>query len=232
VKRVLLKLSGELLGGKAQIGIDVAFLRSLARELKQATSEGMQLAIVNGGGNFFRGVHGEGEGMSRVIADNMGMMATVINGLALLDALTSEGVDSRLMTAIPMQSIGEPFIRLRAIRHLEKGRVVILSAGTGNPYFSTDTAAALRAAEIEADAILKATKVDGVYDADPVTHPDAKRFDHVSYEEALERRLGVMDPTAFTLCMQRRIPITVFDAGTSGNIGRAVRGESLGTIID
>jgi len=232
VKRVLLKLSGELLGGQARIGIDVAFLRALARELKQATSEGMQLAIVNGGGNFFRGALGEGEGISRVIADNMGMMATVINGLALLDALTSEGVDSRLMTAIPMQSIGEPFIRLRAIRHLEKGRVVILTAGTGNPYFSTDTAAALRAAELEADAILKATKVDGVYDADPVTHPDARRFDHVSYEEALERRLGVMDPTAFTLCMQRRIPITVFDAGKSGNIARAVRGEDLGTVID
>ena len=232
MKRVLLKLSGELLGGQARIGIDVAFLRSLARELKQATSEGMQLAIVNGGGNFFRGALGEGEGISRVIADNMGMMATVINGLALLDALTAEGVDSRLMTAIPMQSIGEPFIRLRAIRHLEKGRVVILTAGTDNPYFSTDTAAALRAAEIEADAILKATKVDGVYDADPVTHPDARRYDHVSYEEALERRLGVMDPTAFTLCMQRRIPITVFDAGKSGNIARAVRGEDLGTVID
>jgi uridylate kinase len=232
VKRVLLKLSGELLGGEAQIGIDVAFIRALARELKQATSEGVQLALVNGGGNFFRGVRGEGEGISRVIADNMGMMATVINGLALLDALTSEGVDSRLMTAIPMQSVGEPFIRLRAIRHLEKGRVVILSGGTGNPYFSTDTAAALRAAEIEADAILKATKVDGVYEADPVTNPDAKRYDRLSYEEALERKLGIMDPTAFTLCMQRRIPVTVFDAKKPGAIGRAVSGGSQGTIIE
>jgi uridylate kinase len=232
VKRVLLKLSGELLGGEAQLGIDVGFLRSLARELKQATSEGIQLALVNGGGNFFRGVRGEGEGISRVIADNMGMMATVINGLALLDALTAEDVDSRLMTAIPMQSIGEPFIRLSAIRHLEKGRVVILSGGTGNPYFSTDTAAALRAAEIEADAILKATKVDGVYDDDPVTNPSARRFDGLTYEEALERRLGVMDPTAFTLCMQRRIPITVFNAHEPGAIGRAVRGEKLGTVIE
>lgn len=232
MKRVLLKLSGELLGGEAQIGIDVAFLHSLARELQQATSEGIQLALVNGGGNFFRGVRGEGEGISRVIADNMGMMATVINGLALLDALTAEGVDSRLMTAIPMQSIGEPFIRLRAIRHLEKGRVVILSGGTGNPYFSTDTAAALRAAEIEADTILKATKVDGVYSADPMTHPDATRFDRLSYEEALERKLGVMDPTAFTLCMQRRIPLTVFDATRRGAIGSAILGKSLGTIIE
>jgi uridylate kinase len=232
VRRVLLKLSGELLGGEAHIGIDVSFLRSLAGELKQATSEGVQLALVNGGGNFFRGVHGEGEGISRVIADNMGMMATVINGLALLDVLTGEDVDSRLMTAIDMHSIGEPFIRLRAIRHLEKGRVVILSGGTGNPYFSTDTAAALRAAEIEADAILKATKVDGVYEEDPVTNPSARRFDRITYEEALERRLGVMDPTAFTLCMQRRIPVTVFNATVPGAISRAIRGQSKGTVIE
>jgi uridylate kinase len=232
VKRVVLKLSGEMLGGEAQLGIDVPFLHSLARELKEVTTTGVQLAIVNGGGNFFRGVRGEGEGISRVIADNMGMMATVINGLALLDALTAEGVDTRLTTAIPMQSIGEPFLRLRAIRHLTKGRVVILSGGTGNPYFSTDTAAALRAAELEADAILKGTKVDGVYDSDPVTNSDARRFDRITYEEALERRLGVMDQTAFTLCMQRRIPVRVFDAGAPGSIARALRGESIGTIIE
>ena len=232
MKRVLLKLSGEMMGGEAQIGIDVPFLRKLASELTQVTQKGIQLAIVNGGGNFFRGVLGEGEGISRVIADNMGMMATVINGLALLDVLTQAGVECRLMTAIPMQSIGEPFIRLRAIRHLEKGRIVIRSGGTGNPYFSTDTAAALRAAEIEADAILKATKVDGVYDADPVIEPDARRFDRLSYEEVLERKLGVMDATAFTLCMQRRIPIRVFNAWESGAIVRATTEEERGTLID
>ncbi len=232
MERVLLKLSGELLGGQAQIGIDVPFLRSLSRELKRAVTHDIQLAIVNGGGNFFRGVRGEGEGISRVIADNMGMMATMINGLALLDALTAEDVRCRLMTAIPMQSIGEPFIRLRAIRHLERGRIVILSGGTGNPYFSTDTAAALRAAEIEADAIFKATKVDGVYDEDPRKNPSAKRLERITYEEALERRLGVMDATAFTLCMQRRIPIHVFDATVPGSIERVARGERLGTVIE
>lgn len=232
MKRILLKLSGELLGGQAQIGIDVPFLRSLSRELKRAASLDVQLAIVNGGGNFFRGIRGEGEGLSRVIADNMGMMATVMNGLALLDALTAEDVHGRLMTAIPMNNIGEPFIRLRAIRHLEKGRIVILSGGTGNPYFSTDTAAALRAAEIEADAIFKATKVDGVYEADPVENPQARKFDHITYEQALERKLGVMDATAFTLCMQRRIPIHVFDATVPGSIEKVAGGQPLGTVID
>ena len=230
--RILLKLSGQLLGGKALVGIDTGFVRSLARELREAVQGGAQLAVVIGGGNFFRGIKGEGEGMSRVVADHMGMMATVINGLALLDALTSEGQEARHMTAASIHPIGEPFIRLRAIRHLEKGRVIVLSGGTGNPYFSTDTAAALRAAEIEADAILKATKVDGVYEADPVTHPGARRFDRLSYEEALERRLGVMDATAFTLCMQRRIPITVFDASVPGAIARGIRGERIGTIIE
>lgn len=232
MKRILLKLSGELLGGQAQIGVDVPFLHDLSRELARAVSHDVQLAIVNGGGNFFRGVRGEGAGISRVIADNMGMMATIINGLALLDALSAVRVSGRLMTAIPMQSIGEPFIRLRAIRHLEKGRIVILSGGTGNPYFSTDTAAALRAAELEADAIFKATKVDGVYEEDPLSNPRARRFDRISYEEALERRLGVMDATAFTLCMQRRIPIHVFDATIPGAIERVARGEPLGTVIE
>jgi uridylate kinase len=229
--RVLLKLSGEALIGEQGYGIDPAVSTQIAREIREIQQMGVQTAVVIGGGNIFRGVAASARGMDRATADYMGMLATVINALALQDALEQHGVVTRVMTAIEMRAVAEPFIRRRAIRHLEKGRVVVLGAGTGNPYFSTDTAAALRAMEIRADVILKATKVDGVYDADPMIHADATRYDRISYLQLLERGLKVMDATAVSLCMDNRMPIIVFNLHTPGNIKRAIAGEPVGSVV-
>jgi uridylate kinase len=230
-RRVLLKLSGEALMGEAGYGIDPNVLDSLARQLVVVHTAGVQVAIVVGGGNIFRGMAGSAKGMDRAQADYIGMLATVMNGLALQDVLEKHGVYTRLMSAIEMQSVAEPYIRRRAIRHLEKGRVTIFAAGTGNPYFTTDTTAALRALEIGAECIMKATKVDGVYDADPVTHPDAKKFDELPYIEVINRGLKVMDNTAVSLCMDNDLPILVFNMEREGNIERALKGEPVGTIV-
>jgi uridylate kinase len=229
--RILLKLSGEALLGSQAYGIDREIARQIAREVGEIQQLGVQIAIVIGGGNIFRGVAASAKGMDRAQADYMGMLATVINGLALQDALEQEHVVSRVLTAIEMRQVAEPFIRRRALRHLEKGRVVVFAAGTGNPYFTTDTAAALRAAEIKAEVILKATKVDGIYTADPKTHPDATRFDTITYLQVLQRGLQVMDATAISLCMDNRLPIIVFDLLTPGNMKRAVMGETIGTTV-
>ncbi len=231
-KRILLKLSGEVFGGKQKFGIEPEILSVIAKEIKEVKKYKVDLAVIVGGGNIFRGISGTAAGMDRATGDYMGMLATVINALALQDALEKEGVWSRVQTAIEMKSVAEPFIRRRAIRHMEKGRVVILAAGTGNPYFSTDTAASLRAAELDADVILKATKVGGVYDKDPMKHPDAKLFKKVSYLEILNKKLRVMDSTAITLCMDNDIPIVVFDLTKHGNIARVVLGENVGTVVD
>jgi uridylate kinase len=228
-KRVLLKLSGEMLAADQRYGIEAAFLSRLAAELQEVRDMGVQVAVVIGGGNIFRGLAGASAGMDRAHADYMGMLATVINALALQDALERRGCYTRVMSAITMDEVAEPYIRRRAMRHLEKGRVVIFGAGTGNPYFSTDTAAALRAAEIGADVILKATKVDGVYDRDPKKHADAVRFEDLTYLEVLNRGLGVMDATAISLCMDNSLPIIVFDLNTPGNIKRVLCGEPIGT---
>lgn len=230
-KRVLLKLSGEALMGSAGYGIDPEVLSSLADQIKHVAKGGTEIAIVVGGGNIFRGLKASAAGMDRGQADYMGMLATVMNALALQDALERTGVYTRVMSAIAMQSIAEPYIRRRAIRHMEKGRVVILAAGTGNPYFTTDTTAALRALEIGADCVMKATQVDGVYDADPKTHPDAVKFDELTYIEVLNRGLQVMDSTAISLCMDNDMPIVVFNMGVEGNIERALRGEPVGTTV-
>ncbi|HEY5516962.1 MAG TPA: UMP kinase [Coriobacteriia bacterium] len=230
-KRVLLKLSGEALMGDAGYGIDPAIIEDLAIQIRTARDAGVELAIVVGGGNIFRGVAGSAKGMDRAQADYIGMLATVMNALAVQDVLEKAGVFTRVMSAIEMQSIAEPYIRRRAMRHLEKGRVVIFAAGTGNPYFTTDTTAALRALEIGADCIMKATRVDGVYDADPRTHPDAVRFDELTYMEVLRRGLTVMDSTAITLAMDNKLPIIVFNIETDGNIVRALAGEHVGTIV-
>jgi len=230
-KRVLLKLSGEALMGESAYGIEPQVLDRLARQLQSALDEGVEIAIVVGGGNIFRGVAGSARGMDRAQADHIGMLATVMNALAIQDVMESHGIYTRVMSAIEMQSVAEPYIRRRAIRHLEKGRTVIFAAGTGNPYFTTDTAAALRALEIGADCIMKATKVDGVYDADPMTHPDAVRFDTLTYMDVLQMGLRVMDSTAVSLCMDNDLPILVFDINTEGNIVRAVRGEAVGTTV-
>ena len=230
-KRVLLKLSGEALMGDAGYGIDPAIIEDLAIQIRTARDAGVELAIVVGGGNIFRGVAGSAKGMDRAQADYIGMLATVMNALAVQDVLENAGVFTRVMSAIEMQSIAEPYIRRRAMRHLEKGRVVIFAAGTGNPYFTTDTTAALRALEIGADCIMKATRVDGVYDADPRTHPDAVRFDELTYMEVLRRGLTVMDSTAITLAMDNKLPIIVFNIETDGNIVRALAGEHVGTIV-
>jgi uridylate kinase len=228
-KRVLLKLSGEMLAADQRYGIEAGFLSRLAAELQEVRDMGVQVAVVIGGGNIFRGLAGASAGMDRAHADYMGMLATVINALALQDALERRGCYTRVMSAITMDEVAEPYIRRRAVRHLEKGRVVIFAAGTGNPYFSTDTAAALRAAEIGADVILKATKVDGVYDRDPKKHADAVRFEDLTYLEVLNRGLGVMDATAISLCMDNSLPIIVFDLNTPGNIKRVLCGEPIGT---
>ncbi len=230
-RRVLLKLSGEALQGDRGYGISPPVIEGMADEIREVHGMGVQVAIVIGGGNIFRGVAASAQGMDRAAADYMGMLATVINALALQDALEAVGVPTRVQTAIDMSQLAEPYIRRRAIRHLEKGRAVILAAGTGNPYFTTDTAAALRAMEIHADVLLKATKVDGVYDADPMVHKDAKRFQHLGYTEALHRDLKVMDATAFTLCRDNNLPILVFKLGEKGNIRRAVLGEPVGTFV-
>ncbi|MFZ4578913.1 MAG: UMP kinase [Myxococcota bacterium] len=230
-RRILLKLSGEALAGTRGFGIDPEVLEKIAGECKEVAALGVELAIVIGGGNIFRGVAGASAGMDRASADYMGMLATAMNSLAVQDALESMGVQTRVQSAIAMQQIAEPYIRRRAMRHLEKGRVVIFAAGTGNPYFTTDTTAALRAAEIGAEVILKATKVDGIYDADPRKVPDAKKFTQITHMEALSRRLNVMDATALSLCMDNKLPIIVFDLNQRGNILRAVQGEAVGTLV-
>ena len=231
-KRVVLKLSGEALAGNKGYGIDPIVVDAIAKEIKEVKTNNLDVAIVVGGGNIWRGLAGSAKGMDRATADYMGMLATVMNALALQDALENCGVDSRVQTAINMQQVAEPYIRRRAIRHMEKGRVVIFAAGTGNPYFSTDTTAALRAAEIEADAILMAKKnTDGVYDSDPRHNPDAKKFKELEYIEVLQRGLGVMDSTATSLCMDNKIPIVVFSIDEPGNILKAALGKDIGTIV-
>jgi uridylate kinase len=228
---VLLKLSGEALMGQQSYGIDPAVATQIAKDVAEIQAMGVEIAIVIGGGNIFRGVAASARGMDRATADSMGMLATVINALALQDALEQLNVLTRVVTAIEMRAVAEPFIRRRAIRHLEKGRVVVFGAGTGNPYFSTDTAAALRAMELKADVILKGTKVDGIYDADPMLNPEASRFDRISYQKVLEQGLKVMDATAISLCMDNRMPIVVFNLRTPGNIRRAIAGEAVGSLV-
>jgi uridylate kinase len=230
-KRVLLKLSGEALGGDQGYGIDPKTIEGIAREVKDVVECGVQLALVIGGGNIFRGLAASSKGMDRASADYMGMLATVINSLAMQDALEKVGVDTRVQSAIAMQEVAEPYIRRRAIRHLEKGRVVIFGAGTGNPYFTTDTAASLRAMEIGAEAILKGTKVDGVYSSDPKKDPDAVKFSTLTYIDVLKKGLQVMDATATSLCMDNSLPIIVFDITSHGNVKKVVCGEPIGTIV-
>jgi uridylate kinase len=230
-KRILLKLSGEALMGDQPYGIDPAVATRIAQDIAGIQSLGVQTAIVIGGGNIFRGLAASTKGMDRSTGDYMGMLATVINALAMQDALEKNGVPTRVLTAIEMRSVAEPFIRRRAVRHLEKGRVVVFAAGTGNPYFTTDTAAALRAMEMKAEVILKATKVDGIYTADPVKEPTATRYDRISYLQVLQERLQVMDATAISLCMDNKLPILVFNLKTPGNIRRVVMGEAIGTIV-
>ncbi len=230
-QRVTLKLSGEALQGAAGYGIDPEVLATLASEVKEVLELGVQTSVVIGGGNIFRGVKASAKGMDRASADYMGMLATVMNGIALQDALERLGVYTRLLSAIEMKEVAEPYIRRRATRHLEKGRVVIFAAGTGNPYFTTDTAAALRAMEVGSQILLKATKVDGVYDKDPMKYDDAVRFDRLTYLEVLARGLHVMDSTAISLCKENDLPIAVFDMLASGNIRRVVCGEPLGTLV-
>ena len=230
-RRVLLKLSGEAFAGGHDFGLDPATFKMVASEVGQLHAEGVQIAIVVGGGNIMRGVLAAEAGMDRVAADHIGMLATVQNALALQDALEKLGVDTRVQTAITMTDLAEPFIRRRAIRHLEKDRVVIMGGGTGNPYFSTDTAAVLRAIEIKAEAVLKATNVDGVYDKDPRKHADAVRFTTLDYDYALEHKLGVMDQTAFALCRENDLPIVVFSLAGEGNIRRVVMGDAIGTVV-
>ena len=229
--RVLLKLSGEALMGDAGYGIDPKVIDSLAVQIKEVVDDGVQVAIVVGGGNIFRGVAGSANGMDRAQADYIGILATVMNALALQDGLERAGVVSRVQSAIEMHQVAETYIRLRAIRHMEKGRVVIFAAGTGNPYFTTDTAAALRACEIGAEVLMKATKVDGIYDADPVANPEAKRFDTISYREVLNRDLQVMDATATALCHDNHMPIMVFSLDGEGIFDRALKGEPVGTTV-
>ena len=230
-RRVLLKLSGEALMGEQQYGIDPHVASQIAREVGEIQQLGVQTAIVIGGGNIFRGVAASTKGMDRAQADYMGMLGTVVNALALQDALEQIGVVTRVLTAIEMRSVAEPFILRRALRHIEKGRVVIFAGGTGNPYFTTDTAAALRAMQIKAEVIFKATKVDGIYSADPVKDPTATKFDQISYLEVLRRQLKVMDATAISLCMDNRLPIIVFNLRTPGNMKRAIMGEPIGTTV-
>jgi uridylate kinase len=230
-RRVLLKLSGEALMGTRSYGIDPVVADQIAGEVAEVSRLGIELAVVIGGGNIFRGLAASAKGMDRATADNMGMLATVMNSLALSDAIERHGSDTRVLTAIEMRTVAEPFIRRRAMRHLKKGRVVLFAAGTGNPYFTTDTAAALRAMEIRADVIMKATKVDGIFTADPVTDPTATRLDRLTHLEVLERQLRVMDATAISLCMDNKLPILVFNLLKPGNVRRAVMGEQVGSVV-
>ena len=230
-RRILLKLSGEALGGEAGYGISPEAVHDMATQVAEVRQLGVEVVIVVGGGNIFRGVQGSEKGIERATGDYMGMLATVINALALQDALEKKGVLTRVLSAITMTAIAEPFIRRRAIRHLEKGRVVIFAAGTGNPFFSTDTAAALRANEMGVEAVLKATKVDGIYDKDPKKYPNAKRYDRITFAEALEKRLKVMDAAAFALCQDNKMPIIVFDFFQPHNLLRVVTGEPVGTVV-
>ncbi|MBB6679954.1 UMP kinase [Aequorivita sp. 609] len=231
-KRILLKLSGEALMGEQQYGIDPVRLKEYAQEIKQITDRGVQVAIVIGGGNIFRGLAGASSGMDRVQGDHMGMLATVINGLALQSALENEDIPTRLQSAININEVAEPFIRRKAIRHLEKGRVVIFGGGTGNPYFTTDSAAVLRAIEIQADVILKGTRVDGIYTSDPEKDKLAEKFEFISFEDVLQKGLKVMDTTAFTLSQENELPIIVFDMNTKGNLLKVVSGENIGTKVN
>ena len=230
-QRVLLKLSGEALMGDRSYGIDPSVAKQIAQEMIDVRELGVELAVVIGGGNIFRGLAASAKGMDRTTADNMGMLATVMNALALSDALERQGAQTRVLTALEMRTVAEPFIRRRAIRHLEKGRVVLFAAGTGNPYFTTDTAAALRAMEMRADVIMKATKVDGIFTADPMIDVTATRINSLTHLEVLERRLNVMDATAISLCMDNKLPIIVFNLKTSGNVRRAVLGEQIGSVV-
>jgi len=231
-KRVLLKLSGESLIGENDYGIDSKMLSRYAQEINGIVESGMQIAVVIGGGNIYRGVQSEGAGFDRVQGDYMGMLATIINGMALQSALESINVPTRIQTAIRMEQITEPYIRRKAIRHLEKGRVVIFGAGTGNPYFTTDTAATLRAIEIEADVILKGTRVDGIYSADPEKNNNAVKYDTISFEEVFNKKLNVMDLTAFTLCKENKLPIKVFNMNKQGNLSRVCNGDNVGTLVN
>ena len=231
-KRILLKLSGEALMGEKQFGIDTQKLSAYANEIKSAVDLGVEVAIVIGGGNIFRGVQVEGQGLDRVQGDYMGMLATIINGMALQSALEKEKVETRLLSAIKMEQIAEPFIRRRSIRHLQKGRVVIFGGGTGNPYFTTDTAATLRAIEIEADVILKGTRVDGIYTADPEKDKSAIKYDNITFKEVYEKDLNIMDMTAFTLCNENKLPIVVFDINKRSNLLNMLKGEPIGTLVN
>lgn len=230
-KRILIKLSGESLMGEKQYGIDIDRVAQYAKDIHEVHLLGIEIAIVIGGGNIYRGLSAEKAGMDRVQADYMGMLATVINSMALQDALEKTGVKTRLLTAIKMEQICEPFIRRRAVRHLEKGRIVIFGAGTGNPYFTTDTAASLRAVEINADVVLKGTRVDGIYTADPLKDPSATRFNEITFTDVYEKNLNVMDMTAITLCQENKLPIIVFDMNKPGNFMRIAKGESIGTLV-
>ena len=230
-KRILLKLSGEALMGNLNYGIDPDRLSDYANEIKQLTDKGIQVAIVIGGGNIFRGVAGASNGMDRVQGDHMGMLATVINAMAIQAMLEKIGVYTRLQSAIVMEQVAEPYIRRKALRHLEKGRVVIFGAGTGNPYFTTDTAGSLRAIEMKADVILKGTRVDGIYDSDPEKNPAAVKFEKISFQECISKNLKVMDTTAFTLCMENKLPIIVFDMNQPGNLLKVVQGAAIGTLV-
>ncbi|HYK77731.1 MAG TPA: UMP kinase [Daejeonella sp.] len=230
-KRILLKLSGESLMGEKQYGIDIERVAQYAQDIKAVHDEGLEIAIVIGGGNIYRGLSAEKAGMDRVQADYMGMLATVINSMALQDALEKLGVKTRLLTAIKMEQICEPFIRRRAVRHLEKGRIVIFGAGTGNPYFTTDTAASLRAVEINADAVLKGTRVDGIYTSDPEKNSDATRYEQITFAEVYQKSLNVMDMTAITLCQENNLPIIVFDMNKAGNFMRIAKGDPIGTLV-
>lgn len=230
-RRAVLKLSGEVLAGEGGFGISPSVIRALAEELRDVAALGTQLGVVIGGGNIIRGMKASAEGMDRATADYMGMMAGVMNGVALQDALEHLDLKTRVLSALEIKEVAEPYIRRRAVRHFEKGRVVIFAAGTGNPYFTTDTAAALRAAEVHADVILKATKVDGVYSADPEKEPEATRYERLTFDESIQKNLRFMDQTAIALCRENRVPIVVFDMTVSGNIRKVVAGESVGTIV-
>lgn len=231
-KRILLKLSGESLMGDGEYGIDQNMLSSYADDIKSVIQGGIEIAIVIGGGNIYRGVQSEGAGFDRVQGDHMGMLATIINGMALQSALESIDIETRLLTAIRMEQVAEPYIRRKAMRHLQKGRVVIFGGGTGNPYFTTDTAATLRAIEIEADVILKGTRVDGIYSADPEKDPAATKYESISFDEALKNRLSVMDLTAFTLCQENNLPIQVFNMNVTGNLTKVCEGRNVGTLVE